>query len=276
MGDVDAPPPRDYGAETRETLQAQVELAPDLYAAEREFSPLYADLSAENVRRSLLGVDGKGGLLKTFEDVAPRTQALQDQAQQAQRRADVRSLEELGAPTIEALRNADPQQKLLMDRLNVAALQDLEAGYGLDPALRAETEQNVRAAQAARGVGWGNADATAEAFAVGERGLALRTQRMLTAQNQARLNAATGADPALAILGRPSQGAAQGQALLGQGQQQAGNLGPTLFSPESPYAADVFNTNFNSQAAADIASANNRTALIGAGISSAGSAASSM
>jgi hypothetical protein len=92
----------------------------------------------------------------------------------------------------------------------------------------------------------------------------------------ARLNASTGTDPSLAILGRPSQGAAQGQALLGQGQQGASGAGPSLFNPESAYAGDIFNTNYNANAAANIASANNKTALIGAGISAAGSAASSM
>lgn len=276
MGSPQAPPPRNYGQETSDTLRAQVDLAPELYAAERQFSPLYADLSAENVRRTLLGPDGQSGLLTLFEQIAPRTQALQDQAQNAQRQSDLQSLQTLGAPTVEALRNADPQQRALMDALNESALQDLNAGYGMDPALQAATQQNVRAAQAARGMGWGNADATAEAYTVGDRGLALRTQRQLTAQNVARLNAATGADPALAILGRPSQGAAQGQALLGQGQQGAAVAGPRLFNPESPYGADIFNTNYNAQAAANIAGANNRTALIGAGMGAAGSAASSM
>ena len=30
---IKAPPARDYGKETRDTLQAQIDLAPDLYAA---------------------------------------------------------------------------------------------------------------------------------------------------------------------------------------------------------------------------------------------------
>ena len=35
-GDVSPPPPRNYGQETRDTLQAQVDLAPQLYANEAE------------------------------------------------------------------------------------------------------------------------------------------------------------------------------------------------------------------------------------------------
>ena len=96
MGDVNAPEPRNYGQETRDTLAAQVELAPDRYASEARFSPLYQDLNASNVRRLLLGEDGKGGLLKTWEDVAPRTQALTDQTQNAQRRSDLDALRDIG------------------------------------------------------------------------------------------------------------------------------------------------------------------------------------
>ena len=276
MGNVEAPEPRNYGQETRDTLQAQTDLAPDRYASEAEFSPLYQDLNAANVRRLLVGPDGQSGLLKTFEDIAPRTQRLQDEAQNAQRTSDLRSIQDLGPAMVRALRDADPQQAELLKALNESALGDLAAGTRLSPDQLRETQQNVRASQAARGVGWGNADATAEAFSVGDRGLALSTQRQLTAQNVARLNAATGADPSLAILGRPSQGAQAGQALLGQGQQGAAQSGPSLFNPESAYGADVYNTNFNANAAANIASANNKSALIGAGISAAGSAASSM
>lgn len=276
MGDVNAPPPRDYGQETRDTLQAQVDLAPDRYAAESKFSPLYTDLSVQNLRRFLLGNGDSQGFLSTFEEIAPRTQAIQDQTQNAQRASDLAALQQFGPDTVKAIRNADPQQAALMSKLNESAMADLNAGTNLTPDQLDSVRQSVRAAQAGRGVGWGNADATAEAFAAGDRGLALQQVRQRTAQDTARLNAATGADPALVVLGRSSQGAAQGQALLGQGQQGVAGAGPSLFNPESGYAGDVYNTNFNSQAAANIASANNKSALIGAGISAAGSVGSSM
>jgi hypothetical protein len=64
-----------------------------------------------------------------------------------------------------------------------------------------------------------------------------------------------------------------GQNVVGQG---AGLSAGSQFNPESGYAADIFNTNFNSQAAANIASANNKTALTAAGISAAGKVGSSM
>lgn len=46
---------RDIGKETRDSLQAQIDLAPDVYATEREYKPLYTDLSMDVLRQTLLG-----------------------------------------------------------------------------------------------------------------------------------------------------------------------------------------------------------------------------
>ena len=57
-GDVEAPPPRDYGRETRDTLEAQIELAPYLYAAEMSQQygrPAYARAEQDMLWESLLG-----------------------------------------------------------------------------------------------------------------------------------------------------------------------------------------------------------------------------
>ena len=43
-GDVAAAPARDYGQETRDTLEAQISLAPQLFASEAKYRPQYADL----------------------------------------------------------------------------------------------------------------------------------------------------------------------------------------------------------------------------------------
>ena len=44
---ITAPPPRDYAKETRETLQAQIDLAPGLYGAEEQFRGKYAQLDMD-------------------------------------------------------------------------------------------------------------------------------------------------------------------------------------------------------------------------------------
>lgn len=261
---VDAPDPRNYGQETRDTLQAQIDLMPQRYAAESQYSPLFAQLQAQTARSALLGDQG---LLSTLEEVQPRFAGMSRDAQRAQREADLADVARLGPEAVAALRSADPQQKALVDALNAQAQEELAAGTGLTPGLERQITQNVRAAQASRGLGFGLPDAVVESYTLGDRGLDLQRQRRQFGMQVAGLNQATVADPFLAILGRPSSTGSAAQAFLGQGQQSAGMSGPRLFNPESQYASDVFNTNFNANAAADIASANATSGIIGAGLS---------
>jgi hypothetical protein len=264
---VDAPPPRDYGQETRDTLTAQVDLAPQRFAAESRFSPQYADLGVSNLRRTLLGNGTDAGVLATIEELAPRLQSLQSANETSQRERDIASVEQLGGRAVQAFRSADPQQAALLQALNSQASGDLAAGSALSPAEAAQLEQQVRSSQASRGFGFSMPDAVLETYAIGDRGRQVQNERRSFAGNVARLNAATAQDPFMAILGRPSQASSQGQSLLGQGQQQMGQNGPSLFNPESAYAADVANTNYNGAAAADIASANAKSAIIAGGLS---------
>ena len=49
------PPPVNYGQQTRDTLQAQVDLAPQLYANEARYQPQYSDLMLRNLNQMLQG-----------------------------------------------------------------------------------------------------------------------------------------------------------------------------------------------------------------------------
>ena len=75
MYSAEAPPPRDYGKETRETLEAQIELAPDLFAAEasQEYGrPAEARLNLQVLRDLMRGSEGQPGLLELYErDIMP-------------------------------------------------------------------------------------------------------------------------------------------------------------------------------------------------------------
>jgi len=51
----EAPPPRDYYKETSDSLRAQVEMAPALYASEAAFQPKYRQLELAGYRNALLG-----------------------------------------------------------------------------------------------------------------------------------------------------------------------------------------------------------------------------
>lgn len=265
--DINAPAPRNLAQEGADSLKSQVELAPEVYASKAQYDPLYTGLQVSNVRNALLGNGTQPGLVSTLEEVAPRFQAISDATQRNQRAADVAALRDLGPEAVAAIRAADPRQEALIGRLNTAATQGLDAGAGLDPSLANTISQSVRSRAAASGFGFGLPDAVTEAFTLGERGNQLRQQRQQFAQSVAGLNAGTGADPALAVLGRPSQAAAGAQGLLGMGSQNVGAAGAPDFNPFNAYASDLFNTNYNGNAAAEIASGNATAGIIGAGLS---------
>lgn len=272
---VDAPPERNLAQEGRDSLQAQIDLAPGTYDARAKFDPLYTDLQVEQINRALLGNGQKPGLLNTIKQIQPEIQALSDASQSQQRAADIKALQDLGPAAVAALRSADPLQQELVQRLNTEATTGLDAGASLDPSLAGVVGQRLRSRSAANGFGFGLPDAVTEAFAVGERGQALRQQRQQFALQTAGINAATGSDPALAILGRPSSAGSGAQSLLGAGQANAGAKAPD-FNPFNSYASDLFNTNYNGRAAANIAGTNATASIIGGGLGAAGNAVGAM
>ena len=272
---VDAPTPRNMAQEGRDSLQAQIDLAPDTYAARQKFDPLFTDLQVQNVNRALLGNGVTPGLLQTVQQIQPELQKLSDASQSQQRAADVKALQELGPAAVAALRNADPLQMALVNRLNAEATTGLDAGASLDPSLANMIGQRARVRSAALGFGFGLPDAVTESYAVGDRGQALRQARQQFALQTAGVNSATGADPALAILGRPSSAGGNAQSFLGAGQANAGGKGPD-FNPFNSYASDLFNTNYNAQAAANIAGTNATAGIIGGGLGAAGNALGGM
>jgi len=251
---VKAPPERNYGQETRETLQAQIDLAPQLYRAEAQYSPQYADLERENYRRLLFG-GGGGGLVG---DVS--------RAEQDQRAADITSVEQLGQRATQAFRAANPQQQVLMDLLNSQALQDLQ--NVLNPHELRQAQQATRG-RISPGLVHGPSAAFQEALQVNAYDEDRRRRSQAFGGQVAALNAGTAQDPFLAVLGRGSQTPGLAQGLLG-------SSGPGLFNPESQYAGDIRNQAYQGTLARNTASAANRTALIGAGISAAGSVGSSL
>lgn len=263
----DAPPPRNVGQETRETLKAQVDLAPDMYRSEAQFRPQYAQLERKILSDALTGGDGGVSLLDLYSGrIAPGLQAAANAAQGSQRAADVGDVERYGARAVRAIREADPRSQNLLEEINRQALSELQLGATLDPSLRREVQQSVRAGQAARGFGFGPSDLQEEALFTGLKADQLRRERQQFATGVAGLNAATSQDPFLAVLGRPSQAAGLGAGLLQGGAASAAGAKPGLFDPFHPYAADVYNTNFNALAAREIAGANNTAGVAGAAL----------
>ena len=92
---------------------------------------------------------------------------------------------------------------------------------------------------------------------------------LLCAGSMVGMSKAPAAVPLMAILGRQSS---MNPMMSGGvvGQAQGFNPG-AMFSPESQYAGDIYNQNYQGKLAARTASAKNRASMIGAGLGAAGS-----
>lgn len=267
----DMPEPRSYAKEMGDTLETQIDLAPDKYAAEAsdEYGrPAYAQLDLRVLRETMMGKDGQPGLLELYEnEVMPRLGQAEANARRVAREADISDVEDLGVRASEAFKAANPEQAALMDELNAQAMSELSSGASLPPSLTRELDQYVRGGQASRGMGFGMADVGQEALIKGMAAEQLQRRRQGFAQQIAGMNAANTQDPFMAILGRPGVSVNQAGMIAGQGQGM--NPGNT-FNPESAYAGSLYANNFNAAGNAAISAANNRTALAGAGLSAAG------
>ena len=267
----DTPEPRSYADETRGTLQAQIDLAPDMYAAEAsdEYGrPAYARLDLQVLRDTLLGRDGEPGLLELYEtDVMPRLSAADAAARDVSREADIAAVERLGPRATEAFRASNPQQAALQDEMNRQAMEGLQAGGALPPSVAREIEQNVRGAQAARGFGYGMADIGQEALVKGLQGEQLLRRNQQYAGDVSRLNMATTLDPFLAVLGKPGVQINQGMGAVQQGQ---GFNPGQQFNPESAYAGSLYANNFNAANNAAIAATNARAGVFAGGMQALG------
>ncbi len=137
------------------------------------------------------------------------------------------------------------------------------------------TNSALRAGQAAdRGFGLqtaafnasrADADRSALGQAAGfEQGLADTGFQRRLAATQARL--ATFTDPFQGVLGRSSSNFGTNQQLFGNAAGTAGASASAtrgMFDPFNAYASDLYNTNYNAQAAANIATGNNRAGVLG-------------
>ena len=262
-GDVSAPPPRKYVNEMRETLKAQIELAPKLYAKEKEYRGQYAQLDFDIAKQMT------PQLLDLYESSQTRLGAMDREQMGFQREAEIGAIEKLGPRAMAALEAADPEKAALMRELNKQAQADLASGGDLSAWERREIQQSSRAGGAARGMGYGSQDVAMESLAQLQGANTRRQQRQGFAQSMVGLNQATKGDPFMAILGRPSSmNPMMGGGVVGQ----AGGYNPgQIFSPESQYAGDIYNQNYQGQLAANTASAKNRASMWGAAMGGVGS-----
>lgn len=280
MGGGSVSPPRDrnYGKETRDTLRAQIDLAPAVFRArssQKFGDPAYSRLALSTLESSLFGGGGQEGLLSLYSQARPQIQAWERDSLRTQRQGDIDDIGSLGGAARDSLRKANPDSAELLDTLNEQAIGDLQLGGELDPLETRRAVQDTLGSLSGRGFGQGSDnDLLMAAMNTYGSGQNMKNQRRQFAGNVLAGNQAFYGDPFQQVLGRPSQTTNQllNTAQAGTGQQRASEG----INPESAYAGDVFNTNYNAAAAARIATANNKAAITGAAIGAAGSVASSL
>lgn len=263
---VAAPEPRNYSQEVRDNLRTQIDLAPELYAAEAsdEYGqPAYTTLGLKTLEQALLGAGDQRGLLDIYaRDINPAMSSMEQTADSTRRQADLADVEAYGGRATSALLAADSYKKQLSDELSRQALSELRAGATLDPSLRREVQQSYRNAATARGMAYNPSSAAEEAYFTGLQAEQLRRNRQQFAQGALAQRQQLTGDPFMQILGRPGQSFAASQGFGGHGMA-VGQTAARLFSPESQYAADIAASNYQGQLAARTASAQNKAAVIG-------------
>lgn len=209
------------------------------------------------------------GFLDMYQnDIVPTLDAAQRRSLSYQREGDIADVQRLSPAMLAALRASNPEAARLLDSLNADAQQGMDAGATLDPSLRREVSQSVRGGQAARGMGLGPVDLYTEALQTGSAAEALRQTRRANAASTIGLDQQFYGNPFDRILNRSSQSNALAPGIAAQGD--AMSQIKQFINPESPYAGDIYNTNFNAMQSRNNAASSNTAALWGAGINAVG------
>ena len=232
---VNMPPAPKYGETSREILKTQLELAPQLYASEEKYQPLYQTLQDRIQRQA---AEAQIGL---YQGLQPEYSRLEEAYQTEQQRQQLRGLQERAPQYVQSFQRATGVEPIVKGMQSYAAeLQAQRPQYDISPEEKRAIDQQIRSAYASRGTALGDQAALSEVL---NRYQFQRQRRMEEDQLQAQrqtmaANLGMGiqqqASPAMqSFYQQPMYagsfaGNAVQQALLGQ--QQAG---PQYFNPES-------------------------------------------
>ena len=238
-GRISAPTNRSYLGEMQDALNSQASIQDQLLGFERQYTPQYQSLQEQ----SLMGQ--MGSLQNLYGQAIPQSMALQSQYAQAQ----APLYGQVGELSRNAYQQAlDPNTRGLAAMMQQSAMSDLYNGRNLTPEMTQQAQQSARAAMAARGL-TGNQ-------AIGQEVLNsynLQNQR----EDRARIyaggvyNAGVAQQQAAnSMYGAPlmaNMNLISPSGMLGQAQQNYGNLGAKLFQPESQYNAGIYGANQSNQ-----------------------------
>jgi hypothetical protein len=250
---VEAPPERDYGEETRDTLESQIALAPQLYASEAQFRPQYANLE-RGIQLEQLGLDPNMGLLDAFRQIS----AAQKDIQYDSTGADIDMIRELGPELAAAQRAADPEADALRQAIMADAIEGMEAEGGMTEDESRMVDQRVLEGATSRGMGDQKSTLLAQMRGQLQGDRAVDQQRL---QNAGVAYSMGNFDPLLALTGRTGNSPMMAQ----QGFGGAGfslDSSPAIFNPESAYAGAINTQNYQGEMDARTATAANRAGMM--------------
>ena len=238
--EVDAPPPRNYGSEISQILGQYGGVAQAQFNNASQFNPQYQQLA--------LGMYGQA---------LPTINSILNQANSATRTSTAGDLAALGPGFTDSLRSLNPSQTQLYDKLVRSANEGLDAGTRLTPDQSYRVSAPIRADWAGRGFGESLPGDLDSAVALSRAGDNMLGQRQAFAAGVAEQGNRFYTQPTIA-------------SILGTGSNAAGVAGPLSASATPPdtfgglmgYGSDLFNTNYNAEAAARIATANNEAGIV--------------
>lgn len=202
-----------------------------------------------------VNVPAQRGLLSQYTDAASQLDTANNAANTINRTAAYNDL-----------RNLNPGQAQLYDLLNSTATTGLQAGSRLLPEDAYRISQSVRGDFANRGLAASDPAQLQEALQLYGGGQQLLQQRMGMANDVAQLGSSLYTMPAMTLAQRSDP-----SALLGFGSGYTNQ--PNILQQLGGYGSDLFNTNFNSQAASNINRANANNAAVSNGVAAAGTIA---
>lgn len=241
---IQAPPAPNYGQSMAEVLQAQIKYAPEIYAQERQYQPLYQQL------QSKIQSQAAQDQLQLYKELQPRYSALEDAYTKSTQINQLRGLEERAPQYIKAFEQAQGVagvNKVMQDYAEKNLARQLNAGFQLSPEEQRSLEQQSMAGYAARGTALGS-----------QAGLANVLNRYQYAQGrqQQALAQASGIGTYLAQQSAPALASFYQQPMYAStaGGQSAQNAllsqqqaGPQYFNPESPTGVGSIYGAYNAQ-----------------------------
>jgi len=208
------------------------------------------------------------GLMSIANTVAQNQAQSQAQALTTQRTSDINDLMNLGPKSLTATANADPGSANIVNLMTDQAMNELNLGSNLTAPQTRTATQAVRANRQGMLGGTGSAGDYAAALGLSQYGQQLQQNRRQFATTALGARQGFYGNAFNNVLGR--QNATTPQSYISQAQGISGSS-YNPFQPESQYAANIYGSNQQSQNAANAASASQFNALLGSGISAAGS-----